>query len=114
MLLLFLTPQLSATEIEWSRKIAQGSVIDGVSGEAEFKLPDGSRVDVLSDEYAWEVEWSDKWEESIGQSLWYSIASERKPGVILLLRGDRDEDYLRCLAVCRKAGIRLLTVETGE
>lgn len=95
-------------ETEWSAKLAED--IEGA--QTEFRLPDGSRVDILTDETAWEVEWSDKWEEAIGQSSFYGIATNRKPGVWLLLRGDHDEDYLRCLLVCRKLGIQLKTVKT--
>ncbi len=80
-----------------------------IGGQAEHRLPDGSRIDILTDDVAWEVEWSDKWEEAIGQSVFFSMATDRKPGVWLLLRGNYDEDYLRCLMVCRKLGIELKT-----
>jgi len=80
-----------------------------IGGEAEHRLPDGSRVDILTDDVAYEVEWSDAWEEAIGQSVFYAMATDREPGVWLLLRGNYDEDYLRCLMVCRKLGIELRT-----
>lgn len=95
------------TEVEWSAELAQQ-----VQGEAEHRLPDGSRIDILTDEVAWEVEWSDKWPESIGQSVFYGLATNRKPGVWLLLRGKHDEDYLQCLMVCRHLNIELRTVDT--
>lgn len=100
-------PQAEWHELKWSRLLAHR--VDGV---AEFRLPDGSRVDILTDEFAWEVEWVDSWEQAIGQSSYYAIATDRKPGVWLLLRGDSDEDYLRCLMVCRHLGIQLRTEKT--
>lgn len=103
---------VSQNELYWSGRIANGEVIPGIKGEAERILPDESRVDVYSESTVWEVEWSDKWEESIGQSLWYSIATGKSPGVILLLRGNYKTDFARCAAVCSKAGIRLETVDT--
>lgn len=92
-------------ELDWSKYLAEQ-----LDGEAEHRLPDGARVDVLqrttSHTITWEVEWVDKWPESIGQALFYSLSvdageAERPvlPGVYLLLRGNHDEDYLQCLAV---------------
>jgi len=94
-------------ETQWSAYLA-----DSVGGEAEHRLPDGSRIDILTDTHAWEVEWSDNWPEAIGQAAYYSMATDSKPGVWLLLRGKHDEDYLRCLMVCRRYGIAL-RVEDG-
>lgn len=96
-----------ASEIEWSAKLAKD-----VGGQAEARLPDGSRVDILTDKVAWEVEFSDSWEEAIGQSTYYGLATNRSAGVWLLLRGKHDEDYLRCLLVCRHLGIKLKTTKT--
>jgi len=95
-------------ETQWSALIAEQR-----SGVAEYRTPDGSRVDVLVDDYAIEVDWCEKWPEAIGQALFYGLATNRKPGVVLLMRG-RDSDqryYLRCLAVCSRVGIRLETME---
>lgn len=102
--LAFFAPQPPEGEVAISARLAVS-----VGGEAEHRLPDGSRVDILTDDVAWEVEWSDKWEESIGQSVFYGMATNRKPGVWLLLRNNYDEDYLRCLMVCRQLGIELRT-----
>jgi len=44
------------------------------SGQAEYSLPDRSRVDCLTDTHAFEADWADglKVYESIGQSLYYA------------------------------------------
>ena len=85
-------------------------------GIAEFRTPDGSRVDVLTEEYAIEVEWSSKWAEAIGQSLYYGIATNRKPAIILLVKDPIKERkyYLRCLAVCAKHNIYLETKRVND
>lgn len=67
--------------------------------EVEYALPDGRRVDVLTDDYAYEADWSYKWTEGIGQALSYAIATNRKPGLIFLMKGADDERYNQCLAV---------------
>jgi hypothetical protein len=52
--------------------------------QLEYELPSGGRVDCLNPNFAIEVEWAHKWAESVGQSLYYAAATDRKPGIILL------------------------------
>jgi len=77
--------------------------------ETEVVLSDGSRVDLLSDEYAIEVDWAPKWAESIGQSVHYGLLTGRKPAVILLLRDPVHEwpELVRAARVCGHLGIAL-------
>lgn len=79
----------------------------------EFVLPDGSRVDLIFDGVAWEVEHAEKWKEAVGQSLLYSMLTGKPPGIILLKKGRNvsDEEYLRCAGVCNQHGIRLRVVD---
>ena len=91
-------------ETDWSAYLAQQE-----GGIDEYRLPDGSRVDIydVEDGVAWEVEWDDKWPESIGQALFYSLSLDNQsksvvPGVWLLKRSNSDEDYLQCLSVIRE------------
>ena len=77
-------------------------------------MADGSRCDVLTPSTAFEVEWAKKWKESIAQALWYSMLSDRAPGVALLLRKKPTEplSVARCAGVCAKAGVRLVVINT--
>lgn len=68
------------------------------NGTPEFRLPDASRIDIVTADVAWEVEWAAKWEQAFGQSAFYAAATGLKPGIWLLKRKDDDEDYQRCLA----------------
>ena len=86
--------QTKWTEMEWSSRIAEQ-----IGGEVEVTQPNGNRVDILTQKVAYEVEWSNKWAEAIGQSILYGIQTNRRPGIIMLLRGNYDEDYLECLCV---------------
>lgn len=90
------TPRTSSKEVAWSKYLAQK-----MQGEPEYTVADGRRVDILTDEVAWEVEWGYKWEQSIGQAIGYSLATEKDPGVILLLRPRNvdDEQYNQFLTV---------------
>src|SRR5262249_42226858 len=53
-------------------------------------LPNGTEVDCISDDYAIEVDFSNKWAEAIGQALMYASELERLPGIILLCRSNED------------------------
>jgi hypothetical protein len=102
-------PAATAHEPEWSKYLSWKW-----NGEAEHRTVDGSRVDVLTDDMAWEVEWCKKWKESIGQALFYGVVTGRKPGVVLLLRRKPSEAvyFLRAAIACREAGIELRTWTT--
>jgi len=67
------------------------------SGQAEYSLPDRSRVDCLTDTHAFEADWADglKVYESIGQSLYYAAETGKKPGILLLARKRNSEKYIR-------------------
>jgi len=102
-------PNPTDRETEWSKWLAQE-----LGGESEARTFDGSRCDVLTDEFAIEVEWVKKWKEAPTQALFYAAAFGRKPKVILLTRGHDHEElyYLRALVVCHQGGISLETMET--
>lgn len=62
-------------------------------------LPDKTRVDCLTDEYAIEFDFAVKWAESLGQALYYSIMTKKKPGIVLIMEDPKDERYLKRLKV---------------
>ena len=67
------------------------------SGQAEYRLPDRSRVDCLTDTHAYEADWADglKVYESIGQSLYYAAETGKKPGILLLVRKKNSDKHIR-------------------
>ena len=67
--------------------------------ELEYRLPDGRRVDVLTSRYAYECDYSTKFCQGVGQALAYAVATNRNPGLILLMKGADDERYNQCLGV---------------
>ena len=68
-----------------------------MNGEAEYVLEDLSRVDCLTDTHAFEADWADglKVYEAIGQALYYASETGRLPGILLLIRKDNSEKYIR-------------------
>lgn len=54
-------------------------------GKAEYKLPDNTRIDCLTKNYAVEFDFAKKWAESVGQSIHYGIMTGKKPAIILII-----------------------------
>lgn len=60
-----------------------------LGGELEESIPNG-RIDILTDQYAIEVEFAAKWKNSIGQALWYALNTQHQPAIILILESRED------------------------
>lgn len=76
--------------------------------ELEYRLDDGARVDIFTEDYAIEVDWAPKWAESIGQSLYYGkTTNKRSVALIIVEEPVKDMIYLRRL----KAAVADLEVE---
>lgn len=63
-------------------------------GKTEVINPDGTRCDIVTKTHAIEVEWSHKWYEGFGQALWYGFQTNKKPGVVMILRNEADRKNL--------------------
>lgn len=64
------------------------------TGIKEYTLPDKTRIDCLTDEYAIEFDYAKKWAESIGQSLYYAKKTGKKPAVAIITSGEQDMKYI--------------------
>ncbi len=53
----------------------------------------GGRIDILTEQYAIEVERAPKWKNSIGQALWYGLQTNKQPGIILLVASPQQRKY---------------------
>lgn len=85
------------------------------NGILEHRLPDGTRVDCLTKDYAAEVEYAPKWAESIGQALYYAQNTGRKPGVVMIIRNHDEERFLKRLrSVAKEQNIKVWTVRPKD
>jgi hypothetical protein len=62
-------------------------------GKTEVQLEGRTRADCVTDLYAVEIEFADKWKEAIGQSLWYAMQTGKNAGIVLILEGTRQNKY---------------------
>ena len=83
-------------------------------GTVEYVLPDKTRVDCMCGDYAIEFDFAQKWAEAIGQALYYSLQTGKKPGVVLIMENPGDDRYLRRLeAVAYYYAIKVWTTGPG-
>lgn len=73
------------------------------TGQIEYVLPDKTRIDCLTDEYAIEYDYAKKWAESIGQSLYYAKMTGKKPAVAIIVADSSELKYVN----------RIKTVDKG-
>ena len=91
-------------------KVYQEVFCKQLGGVAEYALFDRTRVDCLTDEYAIEVDFADKWAEGVGQSLYYAEVTGRAPGILVIVESLDDVRYLkRILRLSTEYGIRIWT-----
>jgi hypothetical protein len=72
-------------------------VNENCKGVIEYRLPDRTRVDCLMENYAIEYDYSQKWAEAIGQSLYYSAMTDRKAGIVLIIESKHNGRYQKRL-----------------
>ena len=93
----FAQPAATAAE-RYPEKYYQDKWCAEHGGVTEYLLPDGSRVDCLTDTMAVEFDWAKKWAEGYGQARYYA-AMTGKRGVVVLIVGPQDGRFVRRLEV---------------
>lgn len=83
-----------------------------LNGTIEYVLFDKTRVDIITFEYAIEVDYCYKWSEAIGQCMYYSLITKKKPAIVIIYKGFNDYVYIkRVTKVCQYLGIRLYMID---
>ena len=95
-----LTQDAVATQRYGTETYWQDIIQKEIGGEKEYRLDDGTRVDLLFEDKACEIDWANKWAEGIGQSIYYGLKTERPPLVILLAKKDGWEKYRDRVEYC--------------
>jgi len=101
---LFVNQVFSASEREWqeawNNKYAHGKL--------EVEIPYG-RIDILTDDYAIEIDHVYKFHEGIGQALHYAYETNKKPGLALFMDDKRDtrEKYEYVKKLAESLGIKV-------
>ncbi len=88
---------------------AVSAIAEKYNAQEEVKLWDHTRVDLLSATHAYEVDWSHKYAEGVGQALYYGVLTNRQPSLILLVRDINKEQRFvyRAQIACQAADVEL-------
>ena len=86
--------------------------LEYVNGHEEVVLDDRSRVDIITNEHAIEIDYANKWAEAVGQSLFYALKTNKKPGIVLILKDNKNNNnYIkRTKLVSNQYDITLWTI----
>lgn len=66
-------------------------------GQKEVVLDDRTRVDIVTDTFAIEVDFAYNWAESIGQSYHYGKKLNKKAGILLIVNGMLEDRFIQIL-----------------
>jgi hypothetical protein len=72
-----------APEADWVKSFAAFA-----GGRREFSVR-GGRVDVITGDFAVELDFIERWHEGLGQALHYGSATQKRPALALIFRDDR-------------------------
>ena len=65
------------------------------NGMLEVATKKNTRIDCLTDKYAVEADFDEKWAEGLGQSLHYSAESGKRAAVLLIIQNHNGKDRHR-------------------
>lgn len=108
----FLIPNNCYAAKIYNEKYYQNEWAQKWGGVQEYKLKDGTRVDVVTKNYAVEFDFAPKWAEAFGQSLHYAKMTNKKPAIILIIEKPKDfKYYYRLKALCDNYNVKLWYVK---
>lgn len=114
-LLVFLIASPAYAKRDHKEKWYQNQWCAAKGGETEKPFPDGTRADCVTDSYAVEFDFGDKWAEAIGQSLYYAFQTNKKAGIVLILENVNDRRYwLRLNSVIEHNKLPIKTWSVGN
>ena len=106
-LIFFLTAPCLAGRV-YNEAYYQNAWCSRWNGITEYQLPDHTRVDCLTTNYAVEFDFAKKWAEAVGQSIHYGQMTGKKPAIVLILEQPNDFVYYnRLKRICAEHGITL-------
>ena len=102
-------------QVKKNEKYYQTKLCEQLEGKMEYRLPDATRVDCLTKKYAIEVDFGRKWAEAIGQSLYYSILTNRQPAIGLIIDIKKEKRFLnRLQVVASPLNIKIIPIKKHE
>lgn len=89
----------------------QEILCNDLDGIIEYRLPDRSRVDCLTYEYAIEVDFDKKPYECAAQALYYAIMTNRKPACAFITDKKESTQINRLEVLAKAYNIKIIYIE---
>lgn len=84
-------------------------------GQSEVVLPDKTRADCITKSNVIEFDFAHKFYEAIGQSLYYSLQTGKKAGIVLIIENPGERKYwIRLNSTIQHFGLPIDTWVVGE
>ena len=97
------------SESDWSLALSEA-----IGGTQEATV-DFGRVDLLTEDYAIEIDRIDKWKEGIGQALQYAEETGKLPMLALIADSETDDSKIRYIdQFCQKKAIKLVILKRRQ
>jgi len=90
---LLITPLKINARHDYPERYYQEKWCQAVGGQAEVILPDRTRCDCLTETHAIEFDFGSNWAEAIGQSLYYSLQTGRRAGIVLIIETPEERRF---------------------
>lgn len=104
----------ACSSVKKNEKYYQTIFCEKLDGVIEYKLKDKTRVDCLTDDYAIEVDWAKKWAEAVGQSLYYSEMTNKKPAIALISSSNDERFIYRVEKLAKKFDIKIFIIKKED
>jgi len=92
-------------------KVYQKIFCAKVHGKLEYRLIDNTRVDCITSNYVFEVDFGRKAFEAVGQALYYALMTNKKPSIVLIQETKQDNRYIgRIKKLAKRYNITLFII----
>jgi hypothetical protein len=97
-----------AVEATWRDALARE-----IGGRTEYRVPYG-RVDVMTSEWAIELDYAHKWHECLGQAIHYGLATDRR-GVMALIDEGWANGYLEYVeGIAQRVDVKVIILRRAK
>lgn len=80
-------------------------------GIFDYLFDDGSKIECYLENHAVEIDYLYKWEKTVEQALVYSVKTGQKPGVVLILKDQKERQKLEKIKEATDSlGVTLWTI----
>lgn len=109
--LLVLTHSNANAAFKKNEAYYQKILCNDLGGIIEYRLPDRSRVDCLTYEYAIEVDFDKKPYECAAQALYYAIMTNRKPACAFITDKKQSRQINRLEVLAKAYNIKIIYID---